>query len=75
MAESAPGERVALIWRADANRSMQDWIGLTPEQTSGLMLAGGITTLSQAVAARAVLATRALSPRFFYENQRLPDFS
>ncbi len=36
----APGDLVKLIDRAAAKWSMQEWLGLTPEQTSGLMLAG-----------------------------------
>lgn len=41
MAGFGPGDLVALIGRAAAKWSMQEWIGLTPDQTSGLMLAGG----------------------------------
>ncbi|MEJ2625730.1 MAG: DUF116 domain-containing protein [Pseudolabrys sp.] len=34
------GDLVKLIDRAASKWSMQEWLGLTPEQTSGLMLAG-----------------------------------
>jgi len=36
-----PADLVKLIDRAASKWSMQEWLGLTPEQTSGLMLAGG----------------------------------
>ncbi len=35
-----PADLVKLIDRAASKWSMQEWLGLTPEQTSGLMLAG-----------------------------------
>ncbi len=37
----AHADLVKLIDRAASKWSMQEWLGLTPEQTSGLMLAGG----------------------------------
>ncbi len=37
----AASDLVKLIDRAASKWSMQEWLGLTPEQTSGLMLAGG----------------------------------
>jgi lipoate-protein ligase A len=40
MAGFEPSDLVKLIDRAASKWSMQEWLGLTPEQTSGLMLAG-----------------------------------
>jgi lipoate---protein ligase len=36
-----PGDLVKLIERAGSKWAMQEWLGLSPDQTSGLMLAGG----------------------------------
>ncbi len=50
MAGFAPADLVKLISRAASKWSMQEWLGLTPKQTSGLMLAGGKNDPASALA-------------------------
>ncbi len=50
LAGFAADDLVKLIDRAASKWSMQEWLGLTPEQTSGLMLAGGQNNPATALA-------------------------
>ena len=51
----APSDLVRLIDRAASKWSMQEWLGLTPEQTSGLMLAGRDTDAARALERASVM--------------------
>jgi lipoate-protein ligase A len=55
MAGFEPSDLVKLIDRAAAKWSMQEWLGLTPAQTSGLMLAGQNTDPAHALERASVM--------------------